>query len=351
MHDESWKDEQAISRRGFIKGAAITALTAGTVGAGAASLMNQQGAQTAVSQAPIIQSAPVAAAPAANTTNAELIGQLAQAHADNTRLQTQLSALQQRLDVLQGNNTSEKLTTESLTVQLDHANEQLGIFAGLVALYEQLDGVKVGDLLENGLTAVSSSITNLLDDLPDLEEGIQLGQVALDDFEAQLPLLENGRLWLKQHVDQLRQRYGAIEAILAATVERAGDFLEMLQTWFASVRKWLPFNMGERAANVMETITALVMEAPHTVNGMVTNLSEPLDILLAKEAGQEHPVQSKLVRPIREQVLTKGNTAVAKARNLNDAYTAELAEPVKTAVAQQQQIKQLIVEYRQQHSL
>lgn len=351
MHDNNYDDEQAISRRGFIKGAALTALAAGAAGAGAAAFKNQT-AQTVITSAPVIPPTPIASPiqPATAAQSADLVGQLAQAHAENTRLQTQLSMLQQQLNAVQTNSTSEQLNSEALSVQLGHANERLGLFAGLLALYEQLDEVQLGERVENGIEAVATTITDMLDDLPGLEEGIQLGQVALDDFEAQLPLLVHGRLWLNQHIHHLRQRFGALEAILSVTVERAGNFLELLQEWFASVRKWLPFNLGENAAAVMQTITDLLVETPNTVNGLVTNLADPLDMFLSSD-GQEHPVQQKMVRPLRDNLIAKGSATLGKARRVNDAYTVELAEPVQTAVEQQRAIKQMIAQYREQHRL
>lgn len=350
MYKNNYKEAEAISRRGFIKGAALTALAASAAGAGAAVLQNQSG-QTVITSAPVVPpTAPAPSTAVTTTQNGDMAVQLAQAHAENTMLQSQLSALQQQLEALQSSSTGEKMTTESLSVQLDHANERLGLLAGLVALYEQLDDVPLGDRVETGLATVAATIADLLDDVPGLEEGMQLGQVALDDFEAQLPLLMNGRLWLAQHIEHLRQRFGAVEAILFVTVERAGSFLELLQEWFDSVKKWLPFNFGEKASAVMQTITDLLMETPNTVNGLLTNLADPLDVFLASD-GQEHPVQQNMVRPLRDKVIARGSAAVGKARRVNETYTIDLAEPVRTAVDQQRTIKQLIAEYRTQHQL
>jgi hypothetical protein len=342
------QNEQGISRRGFIKGAAITALAASAVGAGAAALQNQV-ASDAVLSAPLALPQ-TAVSPATVTDNPELLGELANALADNTRLQTQVSGLQQQLATLQQTNTSEKVTTESLTLQLDQTNEQLGIAAGLVALYERLDDIQLDELVEQGLTAVSSSITDLIDDLPGLEEGIQLGQVALNNFEGQLPLLQNGRYWLQEHVTQLSQRFTAVETILTETVERIGPLLTMIQEWFASVRKWLPFNIGEKAQAIMITITELITETPTTVTGMSINVAEPLDLLVSSD-DQPHPAQLNLVNPIREKLIAKGDTAVAKARQVNDTFANTLNGSVLTAVEQQRIIKKQISAYRQQHNL
>ena len=344
-------DEKKVSRRGFIKGATVTALAAGTFATGQAVLQNGTPQQAVITSAPISPiTTAVPSTTSLNTQEADLISQIANLHADNLRLQTELSSSQQQLLNLNQAAENETISTEALTIELDNTNQQLGLLAGLVGLYEQFDLVDIDKVVDKGLTAVSNTLTNLLDNIPGLEEGIQLGQVALDDFEAQLPILQNGRQWLSRHFEQLNIRFSAVETILQETVERIGPLLDMLQIWFDSVKKWLPFNIGQRATSVMETITNLVLETPHTLNGMATNIAEPLDLLLS-DSETEHPVQRNLVNPIRDKLIAKSNTAVAKTHQLHATYANELEIPVKTAVDRQKIIHQLIVQYREQHNL
>jgi hypothetical protein len=58
-------------------------------------------------------------------------------------------------------------------------------------------------------------------------------------------------------------------------VEAAGPFLQMINDWFAGIKKWLPFGMGETAVTVMQSITTLLIETPANVTGLNTNISQP----------------------------------------------------------------------------
>ncbi len=344
-------DEKRVSRRGFIKGATVTAIAASAVAAGQNMLQNEA-ATPPIPSAPITQQVPTAVtSPTLNQgREADLLAEIANLHAENLRLQTELTTNQQQLTNLQQVNQTEASSSEALTVELENATHQIGILAGLVGLYEQLDQVEVDKIFDKGLTAVSSTFSNLLDDIPSIEEGIVLGQVALDDFENQLPILQNGRIWLTHHFQQLSTRFIAVQTVLQETLERVGPLLEMIQEWFEGVKKWLPFNLGERATQVMSNITDLVLETPNTINGLATNIAEPLDMWLS-ENDETHPIQRNMVNPIREQIISKANTAVAKTRQLNTTYTTELEQPVKTAVDRQKIIRQLISDYREQHQV
>ena len=191
---------EAVDRRKFLKAAILTAAAATAGGAGAAVLQNQSrtaATQTAVS----LPTAPVA--PAAQTVvnlnpdTADLMARLATAQAENVRLQAALDAAQRNLDSLQGSGSNQG-ELELVRAELGQANERLSLLSGLVALYEQLDGVDIGDAWENGVAAFSTRVDELVAEVPTLSEGIELGRAALDELDDHIPLLENGRFWLHQ---------------------------------------------------------------------------------------------------------------------------------------------------------
>lgn len=347
-----------VSRRSFLKGAAVTAIAATATGAAAARLTQSKPVvETVIHTAPLNEAVtadlPTAVA-AANNDPADLLARLAAQKAENVRLQAALEAAQQQLAALQQTNADESATAgavnESLTMELESANEHIGLLAGLIALYEQLDDVELDTLLENGMNSVSDSVAALLDDVPDLEAGVALGAAALDDVEAHIPLLENGRNWLDHQTGKLQLYFSAVEKVLEKMVDRVGDFLEMLQTWFEGVQKWLPFNVGQRAIEVMETITILLAETPHTISGLTTNVTEPLDVWVGAE-GEEAPLKRNVLKPMRENVLAKTSRAVEKARQVETVYHTQLDDPVKTAVSRQKTVRRLIADYRQAHQI
>ncbi|MBX3059645.1 MAG: hypothetical protein KF770_24600 [Anaerolineae bacterium] len=343
--------ESEVSRRGFLLGMGVTAVAATTVGAGAALLKgSQQAAVTTITTLP--PAAPVVSLPplAANA-GAESFTQLATAQAEIIRLQAALDAANRQIEALSQPDSGAIAAQETLRTELASANERVSVLAGLVALYEQLDGVDLGAALDNGLTAVSGALTNLLDDIPSLEASMAAGTLALAEVENHLPVLANGRAWLDAHLNKLDGYFHQIEKLLMDVVERAGAFVQMVNEWFAGVKKWLPFGIGEKATTIMQSITTLLLETPATITGLNANLAQPLDVWLARDEQNEIALNKKLVKPLRDDLMVKTTVALSKAKGVESVYAVNLQEPVGTAVARQQTLRTLIADYRQQHQV
>lgn len=344
-------NQQEVSRRGFLKAAAVTAVAATTAGTGAAVIKQaNQAAPTTITTAPA--AAPTLAVPPLNgSSSTEAFAQLASIQAENMRLQAALDAANRQLAGLQAHGENTMSANQMFQTELATANERVSVLAGLVALYEQLDGVDLDAVLENGLTAVNNSLTNLIDDIPTLEEGLAAGQLALAEVEDHIPVLENGRAWLDGHLGKLETYFHQIEFLLQEAVEAAGPFLEMVNEWFAGIKKWLPFGIGQKAATIMQSITTLIVETPGTVSGIHANVAQPMDVWLAKDEQNEVKLKSKLIKPMRETVMAKTNETLTKARDVDEIYSVNLKEPVQTAVANKQTIRELITTYREQHQI
>lgn len=339
------KDEQSVSRRSFLKAAAVTAAAATATGASAALL---QGTNQATSPLPNALSLPVTRPTLANTAAAsnELFAQLAAVQADNIRLQARLDAAERRLQAEETGSSE----VEVLRAELETSGRQVSLLAGLLALYEQLEGVDLGEVLDEGLAAVGTSLSDLVDELPTLSESIESGRRALDEFDEHIPALEEGRQWLDEQTGKLRTTFATIEALLAAAVESSGPIMQMLNEWFQGILKWLPFGLGRRAVGVMEAIADLLTETPNTVTGIDNHVVQPLDVWLKRESG-EVPLRQNLVKPLREEVLERSSQTMWRARQLQATYQSALAEPAQTASETQRTIRQLIVEYRRQHQI
>ncbi len=345
------RTEQAThSRRSFLRTAAITAVAATAAGVGAAKLTSvSTSAPTIIDTSPVI--VPQAQAILTGSEDlAALFSKLAAAQAENVRLRAELDASQRNLSTWQQTNSNSSTQMETLSVELDNATMQIGVLSGLVALYEQLDDVDVSELMTDGLTAVSESINSMVATSPLLAEGIAAGQQALDEIEAHLPLLENGRLWLEGHTQKLQAYFVNLEELLQNAVEHIAPFLEMLTNWFTDVRKWLPFNLGEKAIVIMESATTLLSETPHTISGLNTNVVQPLDHWLAYDEGDIR-LRRTLIKPMREKVIGKANELNLQAAAVKLTYDEKVAIPLETAVAQRRALRETVAQYRQQNQL
>lgn len=335
--------EEQINRRKFLKGAAVTAVAATTVGSGAALLNSQK------SQPPSSSGQPLTAA-IAKTDQTDLISQMAALQAENARLQADLELAQYRLATQETAVTETDTAVQTMSTKLDAANQHIGILAGLVALYEQLDDADVSSILEDGLESVSVVIADAVDNLPALSDGLAWGRQALTELDDQIPLLENGRTWLDNQTDTMHRYYTTVEALLETAVEQVGPFLQMFNEWVQKILKWLPFNLGERTITIMDALTTLLLEMPSMLTGLHTNVVQPLDVWLGSQ-DVEAPLRQNIIKPMQEQVLAQADTVVTKTTQVKTVYEEQMVRRVGTAVTNRQQIQTLIQSYRQQHQI
>jgi hypothetical protein len=358
MSNERNEKDEGMSRRGFIKAAVAAAAVATATGAGAAILVNPEAilpkpATTAravtVASLPPVTYQP-AAATAIQTNSPEMLARLAAAQADNVRLQAALDAAERRLFTLEANGQQSNALVETLRLELGQANNRLNVLTGLVALYDQLDKVDVASVIDGGVTAVGGVMRGFLEKAGRVAQGVVRGREALDQFEAQIPAVENGRHWLANHVSRISLYYQAVEHALRTAAEKAGSLLQMLNEWFQDVLRWLPFGVGRKAAQVMDTVSNLVAETPNTIAGLSANVVQPLDVWLAG-SGDAMPLRRNLIKPLHEQSLKPAGELAAEAESVRKSYQENLVGPLQTAVYNQRVVRELIADYRREHRL
>jgi hypothetical protein len=350
MSNEQIVTDEPISRRDFLKGLTAAGVLAVAAGSGAAWLMEQNKTPAAISSFSPSTAVPSLPSINANSASPDLMARLAAAQAENVRLQAELDAANRRLEgaaQVQGDNTA----VVTLQNQLKEANSQISILAGLIALYQQLEGLDLGGVLSGGLNSVGALLGRLSSRLPNVGTGLSAGRLALAEFEQQATVLDNGRQWLVHQLSKLARYYEAVEQVLQLAVDTASSFMAMLNEWFQNLLKWLPFGFGRQSAEVMEQLTTLVTEVPHTINGLRINVLQPLNNWLATNERNEIPLQAQLIKPLREQTFDPVQTILAETETALASYQTELAEPALTIMAHRQAIHERILAYREQHQL
>jgi hypothetical protein len=355
MTNEQNRQAENMDRRGFLRALAASATAATALGGGAALLANRAKAapvKTMVVSAPAtlppVQAA-IAATPAGSDTP-DLLARLASAQAENLRLQSELDAALRQLEGLEAANGDAGEANAALQTELASVNNRVGLLAGLVALYEQFEQLDLSETVDSGLDAFGGVLDGLIEGLPGLEAGIDAGRAALDELDAHLPTMQNGRIWLEGHMGRLATFYDAAEQVLAVAVESAGNFLQKLNEWFQSILKWVPFGAGDRAGAVMNALVSLLDETPQTIHGLRSNIATPLDLWLQDEGGDVR-LRARLVKPLKEQALEPAGAIAERARQTRERYVQELVEPVRTAAKSRNLIREQIEAYRSKYQL
>lgn len=343
--------DETVSRRGFLKAIVATAAAATAVGGGAAWLKGKN-------QTPVVPVAPISSPPRVTNlvaydpnASADLMAQLVSSQAENVRLQAALDAANRQIMAINGADGNTAAAMQNIQLQLNDANNRVGVLAGLVALFDQLEGVDLSDLLQNGLTNVGKAVTDLVDDIPTLDEAIAAGQAALQELENDVPLLESGRTWLEDQTNRLETYYLGVETFLREAVEVAGNFLELLNQWFQDVLKWLPFGMGQKASNVMNALTTLLLETPNTVSGVRSTALPKMNHWFKREANQELPIQARLIQPLRHNTLAKAGAVGGKAQAIQTKLNESLNTPVNNALLTRRTVRDQIAAYRERHQI
>ena len=340
-----------VNRREFMKAAALAAVVAASAGATAAVLVDRNKGSTPLPS--LIQDFELPAV-TGGQPSADFINQLTSVQVENARLRTQLNAALGELEVAKmRKNGLEAESTNALHAQLEESSNQnialaseVTVLGGLVALYEQLEAIDLESIVEDGISTVEGTFSDLLLQMPKVEDGLAISQEALIDLESQIPALESGRLWLVEQFDTLDVHLDDLETTLSTAVKSAGPILGQLADWFQDISKWLPFGIGEKAANTMASLNQVLGDLLETREEMPAQLADPLAALLERDE-EETAVQTNLINPIREELINPTAQAMEKAGSLRSVFKTDLVSPFTGAAEERKSLAEIIAEYRQ----
>jgi hypothetical protein len=100
----------------------------------------------------------------------------------------------------------------------------------------------------------------------------------------------------------------------------------------------------------MGALTTLLAEMPSTLAGLDTNIAQPLDVWLQRIDG-EPVVTRRVVRPIRDEVITRARTTIDQANTAGTVFEQQLAAPARAALETRRTLRQSIADYRAQHQV
>ena len=366
-------DSNSITtRRGFLKAAAVTAAAATVAGGGGAIAINKlsgnatqplavvgtsgnglaaTSAETTTSLvAPVVQAQPVAQT-AISSNSTQLVTDLAAATSDNSLLESELANAREKIAQLEQALSEKAAGEEQMRMQIDDGTRQIGALTGLVALYEQLDEVDVSDFISDGLNDMGAAITNLVDDIPGVQEGLTFGRNALDNLESEVPLVEGGRIWMLSHVERLQSLYLNVSTMLEGAVETVEPLLLMMSAWTQRVLRWLPFGFGQSSALLIEAVTELLDATPDSIDGAKVNVMQPLELWLGRADEEDIPLLSQVVAPMRERVLVSAETHLNKSAELPIKFNNSVKEPLRQAQEARATIRDSINAYRETNAV
>ncbi len=261
---------------------------------------------------------------------AALQSQLAATSSQNAQLAAALSASQKEATDVKGLLAA---TQEQLTAALD----QLGKFKTLIGLYDQLEGIGLDTLVRDGLAALAAGLATVLGWTSLLNDGVQLAQVLIDNFEKLLPDFHAAMTWLGAQIVNFKLGLYAVETAAKRTIAEALNGLTEVFGGFVNfVLDHLPFNIGENVRTTLtatQTLLVAVDTAAADMSGQV------LDKITKYVNEGPQSWQRTLITPLRNKLLAPATQLLGALGEANTTFTAALSDPVTAALESRVQVR------------
>jgi len=342
-----------FSRRLFIR----LGLAGGATAVGAAALKllesNAAGTQTPPATATVLpggssyglMSTPECTADQLTGVNS----QLDLANEEIVSLRTSLSEVSQQKLALQSQLDAALNELAGTRTQLGTVQRQAGLLAGLVGLYEQLDGIRLDETIQSGLAAAAAQIDNAVQHSAVVQAGVAAAHGALDALQATLPQAKSWMDWLGAATGWVVERMHEIQVSLGDTVAASRAFGEMLGAFFMKILSLLPFGWGDPIKRGLDSIGYLLNGLPEMATGIN-------DYMLPQVAGLFNPddpqyLATTVVTPVKDNALAPAAALAQDVTNTQATYTSQLASPAQDAIGRIAVKRGEIAAYRQANNI
>ncbi len=318
-------------RRHFLTRVLLGGVAATALG-GSAALLYDQYAESAPSVAALTSLSDAARTQptvAANSTDVSQLRSALQAiTADRDRLN---SELQQR-------NAELAEARQALEVAL----AELDAHKNLNSLWQQLDEVGLDVMMGAAVAAMGGNLQNLARLAALLREGLEIGRAVTDWFIGAMLRPQTGIQWLQRQVNALATSIDWLLEQVRDVVQPAANLSSTLMDFIIKVLDRLPFNFGRRAEAGLNAMRTVVDQLPELIRGINDEVLDPLADWFGTDEGRN--LQGMLVRPVIDNVFVPAQQVLAKIDELDSTFTSNVAQPVETAIAQRQTLRERIRE-------
>lgn len=267
----------------------------------------------------------------------------------NAQLVTTLSGVQTEAASLQTHVTTLQSQLEATALQLEAANVQVAKAQTLIALYDQLESLGFDDLTREGLTNMGQQLMTTVESLPVVREGLALARTLLNEFEETLPSWEESLDWLGEQLGWLTAGLGLIEQAAGQVISATFTGLtEIFQGFITFILEHLPFNIGARTSETLNTTQVVIARLPSVVGEADTKIVKSFKSRVGRgETGWGRT----LIRPLREKALSPADKLAASLKDTETTFTTALKAPVEAALEQRAALRAAIQQFRTENQM
>lgn len=267
--------------------------------------------------------------------NAQLVTTLSAAQTEAAGLQTQVATLQSQL--------------EATAQQLEAANVQAAKAQTLIAMYEQLESLGLDALTQEGLARMGQQLLTTIESLPVVRDGLALARSLLDNFEETLPAWEESLNWLSEQLGWLTAGLGLIEQAAGQVISATFTGLtEIFHGFVNFILEHLPFNIGTRASETLNTTQVVIARLPSVVGDADAKIVQSFK---ARVGQGDEGWSRTLIRPLRERALSPADKLAASVKDTEATFASALKTPLEATLEQRAALRAAIAQFRAENQL
>src|SRR5581483_9911796 len=204
----------------------------------------------------------------ANQQIQDLNSQLAEYKKNQNAVQQQLDAAQQEIAKHQQQLVAAQQEIAKHQQQLVTAQLELGVYKGLAALYETLDGVGIDTVVGTALNAYKATRDSLAGGVDALKAGIITAENALDSFEQAFASIRDALTAAENAWANINALFKNAQDLIKNATSPLLPFVDQATKFFDDLLGKIPFGGGESARQTLNGIIGLIVAVPDALGNL-----------------------------------------------------------------------------------
>jgi hypothetical protein len=221
---------------------------------------------------------------------------------------------------------------------------------GLLALYEGLEKIGIDAIISGALSAFKASLDTLRGGVGLLRGGVSAAEGAIVGFQNTFAAIRAGLKTAEDAVANIAALLKNAEDWLGQTTSPLQPMIQQVHQFFDDLLSKIPFGVGDNIRQTVNGLIGLVVAVPTMVQGVSTNLLEPLRGGWFSDDSAKN-VQGALLDPIKQKVLDPLATFLGDVDQTLAHWESDVSTPVQAALDQRAAVHQQIADYKQKNGL
>jgi hypothetical protein len=228
------------------------------------------------------------------------------------------------------------------------ASEEMATLQILLDLYEMMDRVGLDRLLLTALTAMGISVEGLRTGALALRAAVDFIAGVIDRFESIVPQILAGIEAAEGFLKTIDRHIDELERLIGDVLEEAAPLTQAVDRFVQKLLGYLPFGLGERIQQAAQEMAAVIGLLPMGVRVLREQLFSPIRAWFPTDDAAD--MRALLFAPTRSELLDPARTLLDDLISFADRWDEELSGPIREALAQREEVRTQIAQYRARSS-